>query len=93
MEEIKYRGITTYAKDGRALLLTYAILVDKSGGTERYGVKITEHRSGEYSQVLDLTNDTRQIFGLIDRLAKCAVTPTTLADVVADWLYGGAYEC
>ncbi len=86
MREIKYREITTHAEDGRPLSLSYLVLVDKSKQPERYGVKVVEGNSGKATQALDLTTDTEHIYDLVDKLAKNAVTPTSLADIVADWL-------
>ncbi len=86
MREIKYREITTHAEDGRPLSLSYLVLVDKSKQPERYGVKVVEGNSGEVAQAPDLTTDTKRIYDLVDKLAKNAVTPTSLADIVADWL-------
>ena len=86
MREIKYREITTHAEDGRPLSLSYLILVDKSKQPERYGVKVVEESSGEAAQALDLTTDTKRIYDMVDKLAKNAVTPASLADIVADWL-------
>ncbi len=86
MREIKYREITTHAEDGRPLSLSYLVLVDKSKRPERYGVKVVEGNSGEAAQVLELTTDTMRIYDMVDKLAKNAVTPTSLADIAADWL-------
>ncbi len=86
MREIKYREITTHAEDGRPLSLSYLVLVDKSKQPERYGIKVVEGNSGEAAQAPDLTTDTKRIYDLVDKLAKNAVTPTSLADIVADWL-------
>lgn len=86
MREIKYREITTNAEDGRPLSLSYLVLVDESKQPERYGIKVVEGNSGEAAQALDLTTDTKRIYDLVDKLAKNAVTPTSLTDIVADWL-------
>jgi len=86
MREIKYREIATHTEGGRPLLLSYLVLADKSKQPERYGVKIVERNSGEFSLALDLTTDAKHIYDLVDKLAKNAVTPTSLADIVADWL-------
>ncbi len=86
MQEIKYKEIIVQAENGRPLLLSYLVLSDKSQALERYGVKVVEERSGEAAQVADLTVDPKRICALVDKLAEHTVTPTTLADIVADWL-------
>lgn len=86
MQEIKYREVSVWAEDGRPLALSYIILTDKSRVPERYGVKVVEGNSGEFAQITDLTTKTKRAYDLVDKLAKNAVTPTALADIVADWL-------
>lgn len=86
MQEIKYREITVPAEDGRLLALSYHILTDTSQTPARYGVKVAERISGETAQAADLTTDARRIYDLAHQLAAHTVTPTTLPDVVADWL-------
>jgi len=86
MQEIKYREVAVSDENGRPLSLSYFVLVDKDKRPARYGVKIQERNSGESSQILDLTTDTKRIYALVDKLAKHTVTPATLADIVADWL-------
>ncbi len=86
MQEIKYKEIIAQAENGRPLLLSYLVLSDKSQAPECYGVKVVEERSGEAAQAADLTVDPKRIYALADKLAEHTVTPTTLADIVADWL-------
>lgn len=86
MQEIKYIEIKTRAEDGRPLSLAYHVLVDKQPNRERYGLKVTDKGSGEFALALDLTDNSKRIYDMVDKLAKHAVTPTTLADVVADGL-------
>lgn len=85
MQEITYKETTVCAEDGRQLSLTYLILADKTQIPDRYGVKVVEG-SGEFAQAADLTTDVDRVYDLLDKLVRNAVTPTTLADIVADWL-------
>lgn len=91
MQEIKYREIQTKTENGRSLLLSYIVLADKSKSAGRYGVRVVEQNSGETAQAADLTTDAGRIYDLVDQLARCAVTPTTLADIVADWAREGVF--
>lgn len=87
MKETKYTEIHTRAQDGKPLAMAYYVLAeDGPDGLRYYGVKIEECNSGESAQISDLTTETNRIYTLVDKLAKNSVTPTGLADVVADWL-------
>ena len=86
MREITYIEINTHAEDGKPLSLVYHVLVDKQQGRERYGIKVTDKGSGEFALALDLTDNAKRAYDMADKLAKHTVTPTTLADVVADGL-------
>lgn len=88
MREIKYIEVKTHDEYNRPLLLSYSVLVDKLCQRERYGVKVTNKNSGEIALALDLTTEAKPIYDLLEKLAKNTVTPTTLADVVADWQAG-----
>ena len=48
--------------------------------------KIVERRSGVAAIAPGLTTSGRKILHLIDLLSKGTVTPTSLADIVEDWL-------
>ena len=82
MREIKYIEIKTHDEKKRPLSLIYSVLVDRLQRPEHYGVKVMDKSSGEFALALDLTTEAKSIY---DKLAKNTVTPTTLADVVADW--------
>lgn len=84
MQEIKYKEITTSAESDRALALSYYILADNSQIPTRYGARVVENNSGEVAQAADLTTSLDGIRAFVDTLARCAVTPTTLPDVVTD---------
>lgn len=85
MREIRYTEVKTHDEYNRPLLLSYSVLVDKLYQQERYGVKVTNKNSGEIALALDLATEAKPVYDLLEKLAKNAVTPTTLADVVADW--------
>lgn len=75
------------AEDGRSLTLRYFLLTrGPARGAENYGVRVNEQRSNSNALAPDLTADAQRAFQLIDTLAKGAVTPTGLMDVLADWL-------
>lgn len=69
------------------LTLEYYLLVSPlAEELEIYGVKIVEKRSGVAAIAPGLTTSGRKILHLIDLLSKGTVTPTSLADIVEDWL-------
>lgn len=87
MRVIPYAEKQIIAENGTHLDLSYSIVV--IGGDnepERYGVRITEKNSGHWAQAADLTVDSQRIYDLLDKLVRSTVTPTGLADVIADWL-------
>ena len=88
MREIKHIEIQTHGENNRPLLLSYFVLVDKLFQQDHYGVKVMDNSSGEFALALDLTTEAKPIYDLLEKLAKNTVTPTTLADVVADWQAG-----
>ena len=75
------------AKIAGPLILEYYLLVSPlAEDLEIYGVKIIERRGGTASSAPSLTTNSRRILHLIDLLSKGTVTPTSLADIVEDWL-------
>ena len=75
------------AKRAGPLTLEYYLLVSPLvEELEIYGVKIVEKRSGVVAIAPGLTTSGRKILHLIDLLSKGTVTPTSLADIVEDWL-------
>ena len=75
------------AKMTGPLTLEYYLLVSTLvGELEIYGVKILERRSGTVASAVALTTSSQRIFHLIDLLSEGSVTPTSLADIVEDWL-------
>lgn len=85
MRDISYTSKLTHSEAGKPLALDYYILVNE-GEPEQYGVKIIERNSGEQALAFDLSTDAHRIYELADKLSRNSVTPTTLMDVVADWL-------
>ena len=87
MEEllVECREVVT---EERGLRCRYSVLVDTvSVGRffcELYGVKIEEER-GETASFPGLTFSAAEIDELMERLIRCRVTPTGLADVLCDW--------
>ena len=75
------------AKIAGPLILEYYLLVSPlAEDLEIYGVKIVERGSGLAAIAPGLTTSGRKILHLIDLLSKGTVTPTSLADIVEDWL-------
>ena len=75
------------AKTAGPLTFEYYLLVSPlAEELEIYGVKIVEKRSGVAAIAPGLTTSGRRILHLIDLLSEGTVTPTSLADIVEDWL-------
>ena len=71
---------------GQLTLLFYILVSPLAEELEIYGVKIVEKRSGVAAIAPGLTTSGRRILHLIDLLSEGTVTPTSLADIVEDWL-------
>lgn len=80
----------TVEGEEKALRCRYMVLVgEKQVGNfacEAYGVKVVDEETGESAAIPDLTVSAQRIDQLMEQLVKGGVTPTGLADVVADWL-------
>ena len=76
----------TVAENGNLLILQYFLLKERfPSRKQNFGVMIRERNSGEKALASNLSTSVVQVFRLIRRLADCTVTPTALADVLADW--------
>lgn len=53
---------------------------------ESYGVVVTNELTGESARCRHITSNAQEALELLEALARNAVTPTTLTDVVEDWL-------
>lgn len=79
-------------QEGRPLSFNYYVLIDEAAIGDRffcesYGVRIADGgNSGEECSIPNITTSTRRIDELMEYLTRNFVTPTTLPDVVADWL-------
>ena len=85
MRDVSYTSKLTHSEAGKPLALDYYILINEDT-PEQYGVKIIEKNSGEQALAFDLTTDAQRIYTLVDQLSRNSVTPTSLMDVLADWL-------
>ena len=78
--------------DGQAVAFDYYILIDEmtvgSGlACESYGVRIAGREgSSDCVSIPNLTVSISRIDALMEQLTRCFVTPSTAADVIADWL-------
>jgi hypothetical protein len=78
--------------NGRELTLIYSVTVDELTNTslnasvESYGVGVTVEESGEEVYVRHITLHSSEIFRITSCLSSNFVTPTTLTDIVEDWL-------
>ncbi|MEG0441473.1 MAG: DUF6514 family protein [Oscillospiraceae bacterium] len=77
-------------EQGQAHSYQYYILVDEMDVghffCESYGVKVKAVQGDEEAAVPHVTVSAGRIDALMSSLIRNAVTPTSLPDVVADWL-------
>lgn len=68
----------------------YALLVDdievEGFRCESYGIMVREPNTGEEALVRHITVNASAAWELLDTVARSAVSPVTLADVVEDYL-------
>lgn len=87
--ELKIASRTITDESGHSRRFHYILLIDQieSGhfACEDYGVGIHEE-GGDYAAVPNITTSAMRIDELMTLLVEHKVGPTTLADVVADWL-------
>lgn len=94
MKELFAAERTLTAVDGRPEMLLYSVLVDnvEQGAEdefcESYGVQIVRRGTAgkEITAVPNITTSTRVIDELMERLISGLVTPSSLKNVVDDWL-------
>lgn len=90
MHQILVKNAGETAENGSAYTYSYSILVDEvdtgSFYCESYGVRVMEEHNGETAMVQHVTTDMQRINALVSLLARNAVSPVTLRDVVEDWL-------
>lgn len=84
---------TAVQKDVRGNMLTcdYSILIGEMelGGNmacESYGIAVRARESGETVCIPNITIRVERIDALAELLVRSGVTPTTVRDVVDDWL-------
>jgi len=82
----------TRSDGGEKLTLIYSVSVDEltnaelAAGVESYGAGIAIEESGEEVCIRNITPRSSEIFHLTSLLSSNFVTPSTLSDVVEDWL-------
>lgn len=90
MRELLVETLSGETEEGQASSYSYYILIDqmKVDGAlacESYGVKIAQ-AGGENIEIPNITVSITRIDELVELMTRNLVTPSTLADVVADWL-------
>ena len=87
--EFKITSRTITDEQGSPRKFHYSLLVDQIEGghfaCENYGVRITEE-GGECASIPGITTSAMRIDELMTLLVEHRVSPTSLTDVVTDWL-------
>ena len=91
MRELLVESCQEEDEEGAGHRFDYFVVVDKmevSGGfaCESYGVRIAGPDGGESICVPNITTSASRIDELMELLTRNFVTPTTLRDVIDDWL-------
>ena len=91
MKELLVDSRTIQGEQGAAYLFDYYVLVDQMEvregfACESYGVKIAPSGLGDGCAIPNITTSVSKIDALMENLTKYQVTPTTLPDVVQDWM-------
>ena len=74
------------AEDGNLMLLFHMQLEKTERGTNAYSVLVKNECTGECAWISDITENRKEAEELFCRLIQGAVTPTTLRDVVEDFV-------
>ncbi len=87
--ELPIQTLTTVDELGHPRSYHYSLLVDEiTAGSfvfEDYGIQVREE-NGDCVSIPGITTSTTRINALMSLLIKHGITPTTLHDVVADWV-------
>lgn len=91
MRELYIGRRSAVSEDGSPCSFDYYILVDEmcvdgEFACESYGVKITALDCDESAALPNITVNISRIDELMDLLLRSTVTPSTLEDVVLDWI-------
>ncbi len=81
--EIRVTGQELVTEKNETLHIAYWLI---GGGEKGYGIRIAVEPGGEQAEVRELSTQQEEVEALLGRMARCQVTPVTLADVAYDWL-------
>lgn len=89
MRELFLKQLTLTDEKGQLRDYDYFITIDEMDvgrfACESYGIRI-EEQGGSQAAVRNITSSIARIDELSELILRNAVTPTTLSDVVSDWL-------
>ncbi|MGN0985551.1 MAG: DUF6514 family protein [Candidatus Enterenecus sp.] len=89
MRELLFKKLTLEDQSGRAHSYDYYVVIDEMDvgpfACESYGLRVAEE-GGESASVPHITCSIARIDELCGKVTAGGVTPTTLRDVVNDWL-------
>lgn len=91
MRELLVDTRTEQDEEGREHSFEYYILIDQMTvrddmACESYGVKVARTGGGDEMALPNITTSISRIDMLMELLRRNLVTPTSLGDVVGDWL-------
>ena len=92
MRELFLRQVSVEDEPGGVHCFDYSILIDEMDVgpffCESYGLQVKEQGSERICAVPHITTSISRIDELCELVLSGGVTPSTLQDVVHDWLYG-----
>ena len=83
MQNMRILLFSTAQCGGRQIRYSY-LIEELALEIETYGIEV--ELEGERVRLPNLTSSQRRITELLDRMARCAVTPVSARDVAEDWL-------
>ena len=90
MRELQFDSLSLHDENGRQRRYDYSIIIDEmdlgSYSCESYGLQVREPESGLVCAVPHITCSISRIDELCALVVRHGVSPTTLRDVVNDWL-------
>lgn len=81
--EIRVTSRELVTEKEETLHIAYWLIGD---GEKGYGIRIAAEPGGEQAEAKELSPQREEVEALLGRMARCQVTPVTLADVAYDWL-------
>ncbi len=81
--DIRVTSQKLVTEKAETLHIAYWLIGD---GEKGYGIRVAVEPGGEQAEARELSPRREDVEALLERMARCQVTPVTLLDVAYDWL-------